>query len=74
MESHPANQMVVIDLVNEPLPEGFSHSMAIRIWTAPDTPIADVPMAAQILALGFLERATRALRDQVLQVAGPAIP
>ena len=74
MDSHLANQMVVIDLVDEPLPEGCSHSMAVRIWTPPGTPVADVPMAAQVLALGFLERATRALRDQVLEVASPARP
>lgn len=54
-------------LVDEPLPQGCCHTMAIRIWTTPGTLIADVPNAAKIVALGFLERATRALRHQMLQ-------
>lgn len=67
-----AKQMVVIDFVDEPLPEGCSHTMAIRIWTKPGTQSADVPGDAQMLALGFLERATRALKDQVQQNARTA--
>lgn len=63
MNSSLNSQMVVIDLVDEPLPEGNSHTMAIRIWTS--SGISDPEWSAQLLALSFLERATVALRKQL---------
>jgi len=39
--------------------------MALKIWTAPGTPVADLTESAQVLALGFLERAVAAIKKEV---------
>lgn len=64
MNSNLQNRMVLIDFVDDPLPEGCSHTLALRIWIAA-TEEHEVPRSAKLLALGLLERAASELRKQV---------
>lgn len=66
MDPNLHSRMVAIDFVDDPMPGGCSHTLALRIWTSPRTPEHEVTPSAQVLALGFLEKATAALRKQVL--------
>lgn len=60
---------VVIDLVDDPMADGRAHSLSIKVWTPPGTPVAEITQTAQTLALGFLERAVVAMRKEVQPLA-----
>lgn len=61
MQLNP-NLPTVINVVDNPLSNGRSHSMSVTVWTVAEGPVEDQKRAARQLAIGFLERALLEMR------------
>ena len=61
-----ANSPTVIDIVDDPLPNGRRHSMSLKVWTLADTSGEEQKRAARVIAIGFLERALTEMRRSEL--------